>query len=885
MEEQTASKISKEDQKILNSFKIINPDAENLVQLVKNITNFNYQLNSLKDISNFLTEDNIYILQNLNYRDNIKINLLLVKIYINIITNPTLYSNYLVEYTEEKLHLILQIFDECITLIQKLPGFILDEEIFKFKEKTLSLIKCIYFNWKGKITNLAVTQKLEEYIDTLPEMFYSETFNKMNLEKDSLDILNSIDLEKIKNFEDKFQQINSYYEQFEIFKKFVEMNSGIVTYDGIGESGLEKKFEQMSISHQKEEFYQQYGFLLLKFCKYHHYIFLNQENKEEDNIIKSEDNNTRVVFLLDKIKQYKDEEGQTIIKEGESGENTIQGAKGGKNIVELMSKKSFISINDCEEYNELIKKEINKYLEITKSYEEDSKFKSIIEQMNYFLTSIEKESYVPLYLTNFGKISVLDNFTPSFMINVSAGKTNEFYLETKADETMLIFIEFNLENQSKDINFEVNKYEIYSDEFKNIFKEEKVEKRFKLFLLCSGYSLYQIIFDNYYSWFTSKDINYKITLLKMGDKPVKNLDLEDNIKEINEEEINEEKKEDIKEEKKEEIKEEKKEKIKEENMNEIEEDNPEEFEEVKNENDIEDNNMIKCNINGKDLNFDIKEISQKIKAFSEKKNENEINIPIILYSNTLRIISFKDNKYSIKEYKNSDEDEEEDLVTKSFFEYRMKNYLSKVLKLKTSDCKNKKITISIFSQNRDLSLINQEISQQINSLKSSPNNVQNINYLQKIGFIPGNDIEGYKVDFILYDLCEQCLLYYLFKNNLAMKKSLLFILFDSKVVNASLFNEGIITDKLKDKKICLSNIKCEEESIKKVLKDVYDTDKNINIVLSCVDYKEEEKKKLAELIGTIQKYCEKEIKVNVVVCDENQVANDVFNYMNLFYKN
>ena len=128
------------------------------------------------------------------------------------------------------------------------------------------------------------------------------------------------------------------------------------------------------------------------------------------------------------------------------------------------------------------------------------------------------------------------------MINVPAGKTNEFYLETKSNETMLVFIEFNLENNSKDINFEVNKYEIFSNEFKEIFKEEKVEKKFKLFLLSSGYALYQIIFDNYYSWFTSKDINYKITVLKMDDKPVKDVDLEEKEEKKDEEKKEEEKK-------------------------------------------------------------------------------------------------------------------------------------------------------------------------------------------------------------------------------------------------------------------------------------------------------------------------------------------------------
>ena len=554
--------------------------------------------------------------------------------------------------------------------------------------------------------------------------------------------------------------------------------------------------------------------------------------------------NTRVVFLLDKIKQYKDNEPQPINNENETSLNTVN-KEGGKNIAELMSQKSFISINECKEYNDLIKKEINKYLEITKEFENDSRLKSIIDQMNYFLSSIEKESYVPLYLTNFGKISVIDNFTPSFMINVPAGRTNEFYLETKSNETMLIFIEFNLENNSKDINFEINKYEIFSNEFKEIFKEEKVEKKFKLFLLSSGYALYQIIFDNYYSWFTSKDINYKITVLKMDDKPVKDIDLEEK-----EEKKDEEKKED-----KSEIKEEEKE---EENEN---------------------NEELKCNINGKKLTFNIKKICEKIKAITDNKDENTINIPVILHLDNLRVLSFHENKYSIKEYKTEDE---EDLISQLFFGLKMKHYLSKVLKLKPAEIKNKKINISIFSQNRNLSL-NEEISEKIKSADKK----ENINYLEKLGFIPPEEIEGgYKVNYNIYDLCEQSLLYYLFtsKNNKEeIKGPILFILFNNKVTNAALFNNGIITTNVNEK-ISLDNIDIsDEKKVMEVLKNVSEECKDIKIVLSCFDYKEEEKKSLEELIEKIKKYCE-EIKVNLEVCDEENTVNNVFNYINLFYE-
>jgi hypothetical protein len=224
-------------------------------------------------------------------------------------------------------------------------------------------------------------------------------------------------------------------------------------------------------------------------------------------------------------------------------------------------------------------------------------------------------------------------------------------------------------------------------------------------------------------------------------------------------------------------------------------------------------NLFKCDINGKKISFNFEKICEKIKSASEKKDENVINIPTLLYFNSLRILHFNGEKYSIKEYKN---EEEEEPISQLFFGFKMKHYLSKVLKLKPADCKNKTINIPIFSQNRDLSL-NKEISEKIISLKNSPNNSEKINFLQQIGFIPSEDIEGgYKVNYKIYDLCKQSLLYYLFtmKNNgKEINEPILFILFDKKVVNAALFTNGTITTKIKGKNINLNkntNIKVPE---------------------------------------------------------------------------
>ena len=870
-EKKEQPKITPEDEKIINTFKNINPSAEDLISLVNNLSHFNHELKSLKDVCFFITEENIGILKKLNEKDNIKINLLLSKLYINLISNESLYSNFLVEIEEQNLNLIMQVIDECIILIQKLSGFVFDPEMFKFKEKTLSLIKCIYWNCKKKITNITISQKLEGLIDSFPTQFYSETYNELNKEKDLYDILKSQDQEKINNFEDKFAQINNYFEQFEAFKKFVESNAGIVNYATIGEAGEEKKTDVALIDPEKMDFYQQYGMLLLKFCKYHHYIFLNAENKEEKKPeTDSEIDNVRVVFLLDKIK-YESEEAKAEEKkedgnakkdeENQSPENIIDKSQGNKKIINLMNQKSFTSIVESKEYNDLIKTEINKYLEMTKNHENDPKLKTVIEQMKYFLSILDVESYVPLYLSDFSKITISDNFTPSFLTNVPAGKKNEFYLETKTNETMLVFIEFSLEDKSKDISFEVNKYEIYSNEYKNIFKEEKIEDTFKFFILCSGYSLYQIIFDNYYSWFTSKDVNYRIALLKLNDKQIKGLETEEK-KEENEE---------PKEEKKEEEK-------------------PKEEEK---ETEKDDENKLYCYFNGKNIAFDQKEICQKIKTAMENKDPNIINIPVVLYLNTLRIISFEDEKgISIKEYT----DEDEDLFSKTAFELKIKNYLSKTLKLKPADIKDKKIIISIFSQNRELSSLNEEIAEKINAVKSNSinNSVKDpeyINYLEKIGFYPGEKIEGYenKIDYKLYDLCEQGLIYYLFNcktQNKEIKKSVLLMLFDDKVVNAAIFNEGAVFSNVKGKKNYLNNININDENgVLDFLENANDTFEGIELVLSCFDYKEKEGKKLEELIEKIKKCCEEKLKINVTVCEESQISHNVLKYMNLFYKN
>ena len=106
------------------------------------------------------------------------------------------------------------------------------------------------------------------------------------------------------------------------------------------------------------------------------------------------------------------------------------------------------------------------------------------------------------------------------------------------------------------------------------------------------------------------------------------------------------------------------------------------------ENEKNDENIFYCYFNGKNMAFNKNEICEKIKTFKEKNDPNIIHIPVIFYLNNFRIISNSKDGQDIEIKEHIEEDE--DLVSKSFFELKLKHYLSKVLKLKQSQIKDNK---------------------------------------------------------------------------------------------------------------------------------------------------------------------------------------------------
>ena len=136
----------------------------------------------------------------------------------------------------------------------------------------MGLLNCLYNNCKYKLKGNE--EKLNEIIilmNNLRKQYYSKVFNEFSQTPEIFEILLSRNINLLNAFESKFCQINSYFEQFEIFKKFVELNSNI-----------ELPLNNLSSEAEKNyliNFYEKYGSILLKFCVYHNFIFLNSEEE------------------------------------------------------------------------------------------------------------------------------------------------------------------------------------------------------------------------------------------------------------------------------------------------------------------------------------------------------------------------------------------------------------------------------------------------------------------------------------------------------------------------------------------------------------------------------------------------------------------------------
>ena len=492
-------------------------DIDNISSIINNLSEFESNLRKSKGINSVLSTENLLFFNSLLPKENIKINLLLSKIFGYVLSKDYLYKTYIPLINENnilKLDILLELIFNCYLVIEKLKNFIFSSEIYELKKNSLALLNYLYNNFKDKFKeHKERINKMVELIDTLPKKYYSESFNEMCESKEYFEIYKSQNIYSINKFEDKFSEVNNCFEQYEIFKKFIESNSDLKLIQNPEVEVIELKKDN-NIDTDLINFYEKYGILLIKFCAYHYYIFLDKNEKEEKEEKiqqkeekteeeKDDEDSAKVIFLINKEK--KEKKANEEIKEEDSQKN--------KRIENLLNEKKFKSSFSSTEYKDLIKKGINFYLLAIKDIKTEPKISKIVSNLTYFLESLDTKSYYPLYLKNLDKMIINDNFTQSLITNVSPGEINKFYFETNFEQEILVYVEFYLEDKSKDINFELNKYDNNTNSFMPLYKQEKADESLRIFIYCHGYSIFEIVFDNYYSWFNSKDVNFRVSYL------------------------------------------------------------------------------------------------------------------------------------------------------------------------------------------------------------------------------------------------------------------------------------------------------------------------------------------------------------------------------------
>ena len=611
-----------------------------------------------------------------------------------------------------------------------------------------------------------------------------------------------------------------------------------------------------------------------------------EENEEEDIDEESEDpNNILCLFVIDAVKTVN---GRIQNKSNENIE-----------IEELLNDKKCISLNERENLFEIIKKNVDNFNNITKK-SKSKKIKNLKDKLNLYIKAINEDKYIPIYIDKLNNIKYYNNFSKN-TISVPNRDSKIFYIENNEDKKGLLFIDFYVNDENKDIIFKIRRYDPESDNFNQVHDTGKTNKRCKLVIYFEEKSLYQLEFDNTYSWLNPKEINFSVSILRIIDgDDLKNINKENNL--INNNEIQNEN-----------IINENNNNINNENIdtninnNNIEKnldkdkDKDKEHKEFKVSDAILNNRKIikfYCNNEEQNYTFNCNKIYKKLKQYQElEKNDltkkDNIIITLIVYLNQIRIISLDNNEKII--YTEILE-EKEKLLTKNFFNKTIINYIKENIKLEDN---NKKILINLYSQNKNLSLISNKIKELISALKDySINNVdekQNriySHFLQKIGFYPDKKMGDFEIMYNLYDFSDQCLIYHLFLVHCQEKfveSSTLVMIFDKDNLHITALNEGGIYTKFKSlengwKRKYYSKIKMDDfKSIVEFISAVSDSFDGLDLVL-CYMNNEDKKDELLALFKQIKEYTAEKIDepINVYIYQEEDFIRKILKYIWLF---
>ena len=626
----------------------------------------------------------------------------------------------------------------------------------------------------------------------------------------------------------------------------------------------------------------------------------DMEEEEEEEESDDDPQNVSKVFLIDTVQKSSGK------KKKKSKENI--------KFSDLIENKICTSSMKRKNLFEIIKKNYENFKNLSKN-SKNKEIKEIKEKLETYIKSIEEGKNIQISSSNINQLKYYNNFSNN-KITVKNRDSKVFYIQNDEYKKGLLLIEFFLTDEKKDIIFTLSRYDLKSDDFEEIYTTDKSGKKCKLCVYFDEKSLYQLEFNNEYSWLNSKEVNYNISLFRiLEDKDIppqenkiitndENNNIENNV----ENNINTEEKLDIDEEINKNIK--KKEKKIKKDKNEIKEEKEEEEEEI-NTREIKvrpdlvnSKKEIKFYIKYDNINFEfncnkiykkIQECQEQEKNAPIKKSPKEISL--LIHQNKIRFVTIDDsNKIKYLEYC----DETSNIISKKFFNKTVLNYLKENNKTENEgENQDNKVMINLYCQNRNLSLISPKIRDLISTLQNySINNedkFQNkiyIQFLEKLGFYPNKKISNYEIKYNLYDFTDQCLIYHLFLNHIqerSLDESTLVMIFDSQMIHITALNKGIIFHKFKTleknwKGKYYSTIKFDDmKSICNFIKAMAGGLGGFDLVLCSIN-NEEKKEEFENKFKEIKQFTDGKIaeQIRVFIYYEDKFIVDILKYIETF---
>ena len=885
---------------------------------------------------------------------------------------------------EDKINTTLELIEIVLNNIENFDNDVISLENFEIKENTLKLIKFMKIKLKEELNNEEMKQLdtyLNELPTQFYSKNYCELMKyKTKIYKNNSELLKNIEQidDLLSNLESYYEQLSAIENLFGDIKSNKPVNKNDKKKkkkkkkskkkddsDESDDSDEDEEEDDIPNKKGKKEKIEEddlinYGQFLVNICVYQQFLLKkidkkdlnkkkqqkknqkskqkqkpskakskkksneeeeNEEGEEEEDDENNEEENEEEIEEEEEEEESDDEDCENVfLMDAVQKSKTKKGKKKKENLKlsDLLENKICMSLMERKNLFEIIKKNYENFKNLAIN-SKNKEIKEIKEKLELYISSIEEGKSIEINSNKINQIKYYNNFSNN-KVTVKNRDSKIFYIQNNENQKGILLIEFYLTDEKKDIIFTLSRYDLAEDDFNQIYTTEKINKKCKICIYFDEKSLYQLEFNNEYSWLNSKEVNYNISMFSIFDEkdiPKKESQIKNNIEENNiDNNINNEEKLDIEEENndinvnmKKEKKEEKKEKTEKKvkkPKNEIKEEEEEiNTREIKispalinNEEEIN----FYCTNNNVKYEFNCNKIYKKIKDYQESEKNNSIQkspneITLLIYQNKIQFVTFDES--NIIKYTECIDDKE-NIISKKFFNKIIYNYLKENIKTENGENNNNnKVTINLYSQNKNLSLISPKIRELISALENySINNedkFQNqiyIQFLEKLGFYPNKKIFNYEISYNLYDFTDQCLIYHLFLNSIqerTLDDSTLVMIFDKDTIHITAMKKGAIFHKFKTleknwKSKYYSQIKCDDmKTINNFIKALSNSFGGFDLAL-CFINNEEKKEEYENKIKQIKEFIDEKIqeRVRIFAYYEEKFIVDMLKYIKMF---